>query len=382
MVATRASLFMVLLLCLSACAGGGRPSESAPTSPDVEAPERNWPPALDEVALRRAGPALAPPRLDIAVEVFDTGLGDLAGLEVESTFAEVRKAESLYLPVQLRRVLEESGYWGVVRVVPVAPESVPVQVSGRIEHADGRDLVISVSAVDASGATLLNRRYRGRATAEDYPVGAGDPPFAAVYHQVANDLAAIREGWDAAQSERLQQLATLRFAARLAPGAFADYVREDGEGGLQLARVPSAGDPMLQRILRLQRQEHLFIDTVDEQYRTLVSDFAPTYHLWQEYSRELVVYEEQYRERAAEREIQGRRGTFSAMQSTYNLFRRAKIHEQDLYELAQGFDNEVTGTVVDVDDRVFRLQGSLQEQFSEWRRILSEILALETEPAL
>src|SRR6056297_63244 len=372
---------VLMCLCaalLSACSSVPS-SRSAPVTRPAAA-DASWPDPVAVTELKRAGGAMEHPLLDVAVLVFDTGLDTVQQGDVDTVFAEVRKAESLFIPVQLRRTLEESGHWGVVRVVPERPDSTALSVSGKILHADGRDLVLSVTAVDAAGREWLSRIYRGRTSATDYPVDDGCDPFASVYNQIANDLQAVRSGSDAATIATLPDIALMRFAERLAPAVFSDYLERTESGRLALTGFPAEGDSMLQRVRRLQRQENLFIDTVDEQYRVLVEEFAPTYHLWREYSRELVVYEEDYVARASQREIQSRRGTFAAMQQTYNTFRRAKVHEQDLYELAAGFDNEVTATVVDVDDRVFRLQGSLQEQFVEWRRLLERIFSLEAQP--
>lgn len=370
-----ALLLWSVLVC--GCAAGPGPSRPAP----AEEPDAAWPDPVGQVALQRAGAAQGGPRLDIAVLVFDTGLEQLDPDEVDTVFAEVRKAESLFVPVQLRQALEESGHWGVVRVLPDRSDSVALTVTGRIVHADGRDLLLSVSAMDAAGREWLSQTYRGRSSADDYPVTADQEPFEDVYHRIANDLLDARARLEPSEVAALPDIALMRFAERLAPAVFSPYLERGEEGRVRLAGLPAEDDAMLQRVQRLQRQENLFVDTVDEQYRKLVGEFAPTYHLWREYSRELVVYEEDYVARASQREIQSRRGTFAAMQQTYNTFRRAKVHEQDLYELARGFDNEVTATVVDVDDRVFRLQGSLQEQFGEWRRLLERIFALEAEPA-
>lgn len=367
--------FAILVALVTACSGVPF-SSPAPVEPQVR-PESAWPQPVGDVPLQRATRPAPAPLLDVAVLVFDTGLAELAGDEIDTVFAEVRKAESLFVPVQLRRALQESRHWGVVRVVPERPDSVALSVSGKIVHADGRDLVLSVTATDAAGREWLSRTYRGRTEAQDYPVAESAEPFADVYNRIANDLLAARSGLAASDLALLPDIALMRFAERLAPAVFSGYLRHTQEGRVGLAGFPAEDDIMLRRIRRLQRQENLFIDTVDEQYSTLVDEFAPTYHLWREYSRELVVYEEDYVARASQREIQSRRGTFAAMQQTYNTFRRAKVHEQDLYELARGFDNEVTETVVDVDDRIFRLQGSLQEQFTEWRRLLERIFALE-----
>lgn len=369
-----------VLICV--CIGVLGACSSAPSSRSAQvakpAPvDASWPDPVGVTELQRVDAPMGGPLLDVAVLVFDDGLSTLKQDNVDTVFAEVRKAESLFMPVQLRRVLEKSGHWGVVRVLPERPDSSALIVSGKILHADGRDLLLSVSATDATGREWLSRTYRGRTSASDYPVVDARDPFENVYHRIANDLLAVRAGKDSADIAVLPDIALMRFAERLAPAVFSSYLGRNPEGHVLLAGLPAEGDTMLQRVRRLQRQENLFIDTVDEQYRVLVDEFAPTYHLWREYSRELVVYEEDYVVRASQREMQSRRGTFSAMQQTYNTFRRAKVHEQDLYELATGFDNEVTATVVDVDDRIFRLQGSLREQFVEWRSLLDRIFALE-----
>ena len=80
----------------------------------------------------------------------------------------------------------------------------------------------------------------------------------------------------------------------------------------------------------------------------------------------------------ANRDSRGRRGTFIAMEQTYDAYKWSKIHEQDLDELAMGFNNEVTPTVLEVSGKVFRLNGTLDSQYQEWREILRQIFALET----
>jgi hypothetical protein len=145
-----------------------------------------------------------------------------------------------------------------------------------------------------------------------------------------------------------------------------------------VVRLPADGDPMIARVERIRDQEHLFVDTVDEQYVDLFNEMVATYSLWREYSREQAMYKEDYQERAQTKERIGRRGTFSAMEQTYNTYKQTKIQEQDLDEMASGFNNEVAPTVMESSGRVFRLSGNLNSQYNEWRGILREIFALET----
>jgi hypothetical protein len=90
------------------------------------------------------------------------------------------------------------------------------------------------------------------------------------------------------------------------------------------------------------------------------------------------MYRQDYQARASGRDRYGRRGTFVAMEQTYNAYKLSKIQEQDLDEMALGFNNEVVPTVMEVSGKVFRLNGTLGTQYSEWRSILREIFVLET----
>ena len=66
------------------------------------------------------------------------------------------------------------------------------------------------------------------------------------------------------------------------------------------------------------------------------------------------------------------------MEQTYSTYKQIKIQEQDLDDMSQGFNNEVTPTVMEASGKVFRLSGTLETQYNEWRGILREIFAIET----
>jgi hypothetical protein len=134
----------------------------------------------------------------------------------------------------------------------------------------------------------------------------------------------------------------------------------------------------MDRVRRIRNQEFLFIDTLDENYADLYVDMAPTYNLWRQYLYEQSAFREAYRERVANRESRGRRGSFAYLQQTYDAYKWSKIHQQDLDELAKGFNNEVSPTVMEVSGKVFRLTGTLDSQYADWRAILREIFTLET----
>jgi hypothetical protein len=134
---------------------------------------------------------------------------------------------------------------------------------------------------------------------------------------------------------------------------------------------------MMARIARIRNQEALFIDTVDEQYVDLGNELGPTYRLWRRSSLEQADYLEEYTERASGRELMAKQGSFAAMQQVYSAYRSVRIQEQDLFELATGFDNETAPTVLQMGESVVRLGGTLDQQYAQWRRILGQLIAIE-----
>jgi hypothetical protein len=337
------------------------------------------PTPVGTVALRVDEPPGDYALLDVGVVILDPGIpADTASHGEGGIFPEIRRAEARYLPVLLRDALIDAGNWGAVRVLPEAMASAELLVTGEILASDGMSLTLRLRAADATGRTWLDRIYRDEAREADYPVAPGADPFADLYRQVANDLLAARERLGERQLLQIRQVALLRFASELSPEAFSSYLRRDGSGDYVALRLPAEGDPMIARVERIRNQEFLFIDTVDEQYTALFEEMAPTYSLWRQFLRESAIFRAQYEARVLARDSDARRGSFAAMQEVYDAYKWSRIHAQDLDELAQGFDNEVAPTVIEVSGRVYRLNGALDAQYGEWRQILREIFALET----
>jgi hypothetical protein len=374
-------LIVVLMVMLNACSSAGRAPEmpigdTGPPEGEIEAPQ--WPLPVGNVQLNRPASSAEVELLDVALVVFDPGLpDDPSVMSKRGIFPVIRKAEARYLPVVLRHTLIAAGTWGVVRVLPEPDQTAQLLVTGEIIHSDGVQLVVQIKAIDAAGRIWLDRLYVDRAQASDYPVAPDGDPFADLHRQIANDLVVVRGQLGKQLLQRIADVSLIRYAASLSPEAFGDYLHED-QGSYSLARLPAEGDPMLGRVQRIRNQEHLFIDTVDEQYANLYEEMTATYHLWRQYGREQTIYKEQYQQRLSERDPQGQRGSFAAMQQTYNAFKWSKVQVQDLEELAVGFSTEVSPTAMEVSGQVFKLSGSLETQYAEWRRILRSIFALET----
>ena len=365
---------VALLFLLCACSSNSKQSTSV-ASEEAAA----WPAPVGEVKLQVAGQTAENARLDLGLIVFDPGIpADESSHSERGIFPEIRDVEARYMAVELREALLASNSWGVVRVLPKEDKTLELRVQGKILHSDGINLVLQVRASDATGHLWLDRSYHDQTNQGDYPAIVRDDPYSDLYRKIANDLGQLKAQLSAQELAKIRDVALLRYAASLSPEAFGGFLSRGGDGVFELQRLPAEDDPMMVRVQRIRNQEYLFIDTVDEQYVALHEEMGPTYYLWRQYGRERAVFKEDYEERAANRDSYGRRGSFIAMERTYNSFKNLKIQDQDLQELAGGFNNEVAPTVMEVSGRVFRLSGGLDAQYTEWRDILRSIFALET----
>lgn len=371
----RRLLCIISLVLLAACSANDRK-----TTQIEDEQTALWPTAVGVVSLDKVRQTSEDARIDLGLIVFDPGIPEDESTHTEhGIFPQIREVESQYMAVLLREALVASNTWGVVRVLPKDDETLELRITGKIIHSDGIDLVLHIKATDAGGYLWLDRIYHDRTSRSDYPaLSTGEDPYGDLYRQIANDLALVKAGFSSAQLDRIRSVALLRYAASLSPEAFGGFLSEDDKGKFTLQRLPAQDDPMMLRVHRIRNQEYLFVDTVDEQYVSLHEEMAPTYYLWRQYGRERAVHIEQYQRRTAERDRYGQRGSYIAMEQVYNTFKNSKIQDQDLQELAGGFNNEVAPTVMEVSGRVFRLSGGLDAQLLEWREILRSIFALET----
>lgn len=349
----------------------------------------------DQDVANTSSRALAGLGLEVAVVVLDDGN---RAFDERDARHVLRRVEAQLLTVAVRDALTAAQRWGPVRVLPEASQLAALTVTGEVRLSDGRQLVIALRAIDASHRVWLDQEFAAHAESSPANLLASEQagglsgssatrspghimadkphPFAALFEDIEVALAQALEEVPVKHLERLGPISQLRYGAELAPDAFADYVRIN-DMGVELLRLPASDDPMLERIERIRRQEALFIDTVDEQYVDLQQQLLPTYALWLQSVREQAEYLEDYTQRAASRELRADAGSFAAMQQVYATYRSVRIQEQDLFDLATGFTNETESTVMQTDDRVVRLSGTLDHQYQQWRQLLAQIIRLE-----
>lgn len=345
--------------------------------------------------------------LDVGILMFDPGVPEDSKKATKKFInPRVRRAESAYIPYQLRRTLEATENWGAVRILPRATEAVDLLVGGDIIKSDGEVLVVDIRASDSSGRQWLDKRYSDVASGMSYQeeVAGSEEPFQDLYNNIANDLLQLRRKLDAAELERIRTVSKLKFAAEISPYAYSEYYTVDNKGAIDIKRLPADNDEMLGRIEKIREREYAFIDILDEHYEGFHDKMSQPYEDWRRYSYEetialrelvrtsrltmaagvLVAVGGAVMQSKAENstEYYGGRAAMivggNLIKGGYDLSKQTNLHAVALKELADSFVQEVQPMLVEVEGRTVELTGTADEQYDKWRRLLREIYESET----
>lgn len=340
--------------------------------------------------------------LDVGIVVFEDGLDELE--EDTAAYSSVRRSEGVWFANQLKTAMQYSNAWGSVRAMPGNTSVMDVSVTGKILDSNGEMLVLQVEARDATGALWFDETYEQRASSYAYnpEVNSQKDPFHALFVRIANDLFDHRASLSSEQLLTIRNVSKVRFAKDLLPQAYDSFVVETDDG-YRLQRIPAANDPMILRIDRIRARNDLFLDVIQDYYRVFNGNMAHPYQEWRKISYREVVYERQLKQQARNEKIAGvasilvgvlaqtsgsrytrgagHIGIFGGARliaAGYAKQSEALIHTSTLRELSNALESELEPSVIDLEDRTITLSGTVEEQFKEWRRILTELLAAES----
>lgn len=344
--------------------------------------------------------------LDVGIETFDPGVEGAEVDEEEGISPEIRKSEARYIPVHLKNTMQRTGHWGAVRVIPTRTEATDVLVTGKILKSDGETFELAVDAYDATGRHWFSHVYESEKESDEYARHrrGEDDPFQDLYNAIANDLAKHRAGLTREEIENVRQVAELRFAAWLAPDAFAPYLMEDEDGIWHVKRLPAADDPMLQRVLTIREREYMLIDTLTAHYDVFYANMWDPYVSWRQSRSEEVAAMREVERKALTRQILGGAliagaialdvlaggnntvalrnamliGGGISLKSGIDMGGQVEIHEDAIRELGVSFESDVKPLVVEVEGDTVELTGSAEVQYADWRRLLKSIYFTET----
>jgi len=340
--------------------------------------------------------------LDVGVAVFDPNVPEDYDEQVEMLIQpEIRRAEANYFPYFAKNLLQSTGNWGAVRVVPVPTHAVDVIVDGQILHSTGERLSMNVTVTDATGRQWLNKTYESLASKYAYEatIPQSIDPFQAIYKGIADDMLAFRETLTPEQILEIRRTAEMQFARDFSPDAFGNYLRTTEEGDVELLRLPADDDPMLVRVRRVRDREYLFIDTLDEYYENYHRAVFTPYQSWRRATYQEAIAYEELRAQSRARMIGGTIamvGGVAAMvesddpyvdvgglvsviggavtvKSAIEKRAEAEMHAEALEEVGVAVETELIPHTIELENQVVRLQGTVEEQYAELRGILRDI---------
>ena len=330
--------------------------------------------------------------LDIGVEVFEIETSEQEALEFgEWIFTEIRENEAYYLPYILRNTLLASNQWGAARLLPTHDPSMDLTIQGTVLSSDGQRLTMWVEALDSAGRVWLQKNYADESLTDDYPVSTrytpGSPfdaskftePFQDIYDQINNDLVQVRQTLSTEDLINIKRVSQLVYASDLSPESFAHNLGKDENGRMSILTLPAEDDPQMRRVEEMRLRHHLFIDTVDQYYESLYEEMQAHYVVWRKYSYDQMEEETNSVDEAYDFSNYGRSRGFLTLTQRYDRYRWSKIFEMEYRDLSVGFNNEIAPAILQLNEQVHGLSGTMEEQYIQWRRILRQLFALEAE---
>jgi len=368
------------LLCLALLAGC--------VSQEVRTVDMTPPERIDE-------PLPEEQLLDVGVAIFDANVPEDYDERIEELIQpEIRQAEANYIPYFAKNLLQSTGNWGAVRVIPRPTHAVDVVVSGKILESDGESLAVEVAVTDATGDTWFTKKYEALASKYAYEdsIPPSIDPFQAIYKNLADDMLAYREQLSAEEVRTIRATAKMKFAQEFAPDAFDDHIQRTEDGEFVLRRLPAEDDPMLARVERVREREYLFIDTLDEYFENYHRNMYESYQDWREATYEEAIAYKLLRAEARRRTIGGAAaivGGVAAMADDGNSAaqdygamtlksaiakrQEAEMHAETLREVGVAAEAEVMPYTLELENQVVRLEGTVDEQYEKLRGILRDL---------
>jgi hypothetical protein len=340
--------------------------------------------------------------LDIGIAIFDPNVPEDYDEQVKLLIQpDIRRAEANYMPYFAKNLLQSTGNWGAVRVVPRPTHAVDVSITGRILHSNGESMDVEITAIDATGKEWFTKEYKALASKYAYDDGIppGIDPFQTIYKNLADDLLDYRKTLSPEQIHEIRATAEMKFAQDFAPDAFADHIGETEDGEFLLRRLPAEDDPMLGRVRRVREREYLFIDTLDEYFENFHRDMYPAYQSWRKATYDEAIAYKELKAQSTARAIGGAvaiAGGIAAMSESSNAYvdtsglvsimsgamllktaiakrDEAQMHAQVLEEVGVAAEAEIMPYTIDLENQTVRLSGNVDEQYEELRGILRRL---------
>ncbi|MFC3034031.1 hypothetical protein ACFOEE_16085 [Pseudoalteromonas fenneropenaei] len=359
--------------------------------------------------------------LDVAIPVFDPGIplddnGHIDDEEVveQDIWPQVRRLEANRFAIETKKALAKTKAFGAINVTPDASSSSDLYIIGRINHSDTETVAVGVRVIDASNKIWGEQTFEHRVGEGFYrdALRKEDNPYGPIFDNVAAYVYSLLMKRSEQEKQQVQQIADVRYAAMYSPEVFGPYLKEKSQGFFSNSQVytltglPSAQDPMYQRIAMIKAKDEQFVDNLQTSYEAFYADTHDAYRTYQRETLPIAVdIRRQKTERAKAQALAaigiiggvllsknsnstaGNVGAVvAAAVGAYNLNEAIQsnkaIHAQRdvLEEKGQNLDIKVTPQVVEFNEQTIELTGTAKEQYSQFRHKLLQIYQIEATP--
>ncbi|MBD62934.1 MAG: hypothetical protein CMD68_02510 [Gammaproteobacteria bacterium] len=351
---------------------------------------------------------------DVAIVLFDPGISDQDSYGEDGIWPELRRAESMYMAVQLRDTLSKTQRYGAVRVTPDKFSSADVYITAKINKSNGEDVALNVKVSDSTGKQWISKKYSYRVK----PIAFNNPrnkdsngklkidPYKEIYLQISSDMIKyMRRNIKSKQADTINTVTEIRYAQNYSPYAFSDILSKR-KNSYKLNGKPDTNDPMMKRVESIKYRDQMFIDNMQTHYDGFASNMNSSYKVWQEQS---FAESKAAREAASAAFWQGVAGAVivaatvaaaadcdssacarntgvvggavagSFFNESFQNSQDARVHRDALNEIASSLDGTLSPSVIEMEDRTVTLTGTIKEQSDQWRSVLQEIYEAETE---
>ncbi len=342
--------------------------------------------------------------LDIGIPTLNDGL--YLSDDDDLVFPEVRYAESIYFANQLAKMLEKSGAWGAVRVIPNDEVVTDVFIKGVILHSDGERLSLEISVSDISGHKWFSKKYTkvaGRLAYDRKMRSSLGDPFQNVFTQIANDMLITREQLADENVEQLRSISELKFAEKFSPKAFSEYMKTDKKGVTRLERLPAKEDSLLQRVTKIRQRDYIYIDTMQDYYDSFSQQMHFAYQDYRAATYDSVVRSRQldrqgnkriiagigsilagiYGRTQAETRLASDAGSATAavggfiLKSGLEKKQQAASFDESIAEMGSSLESEIAPQVIALEDQTITLTGTVRAQYDQWQSLMEKIYIKE-----
>jgi hypothetical protein len=279
-----------------------------------------------------------------------------------------------------------------------------VYIDGSIIRSNGEEMQLQIAVRDSTGREWYNKLYTEIISKFNYEQSNRTlhDPFQVIYNKIANDLLVFRNN-ELSNTEitNIRSISEIQFAQDFVPDAFNKYISQDREGLYRLTALPAEEDPLLINIRTIRDRDYMFIDTIQDYYVTYTRQMRGSYDSWREVAYNETVSIRELDATSLRRKLIGgalivagvatavNGGNYATQaggagiigigaqitREGFNKGSEADMRRETLKELNESFANDVVLRTIAIEDRTITLTGNIEEQYSQWREILSDMYA-------